>query len=92
MLDEAKKNNPDAWWWIKADGCDIVPGIAESTRGVWSGDVDVNDGGVDKQKTLYKTRLSLIENLCITNRESLMQSLHSHFKDLQNDKEFLHSG
>ena len=90
MLDKAKKNNRDAWWWIKADGCDIVPGVAESTRGVWSGDVDVNDGGVDKQKILYKTRLSLIEKLFITNRESLIQS--SHFKDLQNDKEFLHSG
>ena len=49
VLDEAKKE-PDTWWWIKADGCDIVPGVAASTQGVWSGNVDMNDGRVDKQK------------------------------------------
>ena len=69
-----------------------MPGVAESTRGVWSGDVDLNDGELDKQKELYKTRLAFIENLHATNRESLIQSLDSHFEDLQNDKEFLHSG
>ena len=39
VLDDAKKN-PDAWWWIKADGYDILPGVAESTRGDWTGDID----------------------------------------------------
>jgi len=32
VLDEAAKQNPDAWWWIKADGCDINKGLKESSR------------------------------------------------------------
>ena len=33
-------------WWIKADGCDLVKGLFESTKGEWSGDVDLNSGNV----------------------------------------------
>jgi len=34
-LDEAAKQNPDAWWWVKADGCDIKKGLKESSRLEW---------------------------------------------------------
>ena len=37
VLREAKRVHPDAWWWVKADGCDIVGGLKES---IWSGDID----------------------------------------------------
>lgn len=63
MLDEAAKHHPDTWWWLKADGCDIVSGLAESMRGVWSGDVDLNDGNLHQQYKLYQDRLSRITSL-----------------------------
>lgn len=44
VLDNAVKSDPDGWWWIKADGVDVVKGLGESTRGLWWGDVDLNDG------------------------------------------------
>ena len=92
VLDEAKKANPDAWWWIKADGCDILPGVAESTKGIWSGDVDLNDGYLEEQKAAYKNRLPRIEKLHMDNRHYASTELCAHFTDLQKDKEFLHSG
>lgn len=62
VLDEAKSKNPDAWWWIKADDiCDILPGIAESTQGVWSGDVDLDNSDLEEQKAAYRSRLSRID-------------------------------
>lgn len=43
-LDEAAIQHPDVWWWIMGDGCDVVSGLGESTRHIWSGDVDLADG------------------------------------------------
>ena len=48
VLDEGAKHHRDSWWWVKADDCDLISGLAESTRGIWSGDVEVNDGALDK--------------------------------------------
>lgn len=31
------------WWWVKGDSVDVVKGIGESVRGIWSGDVYLND-------------------------------------------------
>ena len=55
MLDEAAKHHPNPWWWLKADGCDITSGLAESMRGVWTGDVDLNDGGLSNNTNPIKT-------------------------------------
>lgn len=41
--------HPDSWWWVKADGVDLVPGLGESMRREWSGDVDLNDGSLQEQ-------------------------------------------
>ena len=41
VLDEAAQHNPDAWWWLKADGYDVSKGLKESSRLEWSGDVDL---------------------------------------------------
>ena len=67
VLDEAVKCHPDEWWWVKADGCDLNSGLAESTRGVWTGDVDFNDGALDKQYRKYNDRLHAINDLLPTN-------------------------
>lgn len=93
VLDEAKRHSKqDTWWWIKADGCDILPGVAESMRGVWSGDVDLNDGHLEEQKASYKNCLSEIERLSVVDRVSLVKQLCSQIDALQKDKEFLYSG
>ena len=43
VLDEAVRSHPDTWWWVKADGTDLVSGLGESVSGEWSGDIDLND-------------------------------------------------
>ena len=40
-------------------------------RGIWSGDVDFNDGGLDKQYKNYKGRLSCIQSLKIRDASDL---------------------
>jgi len=45
-LYRAATNSADAHWWIKADGCDITPGLTESVKGKWGGDVDLCDGHI----------------------------------------------
>ena len=46
---EAARTNPDVWWWLKANGCDITKGLKESVKLQWSGDVDLNDGALQEQ-------------------------------------------
>lgn len=79
------------WWWVKADGCDILPGVAESTKGIWSGDVDLGDGELQTQYKQYQCRLKAIKDLCFTNREIVLQQLLQHSSELQEDQEFLHT-
>lgn len=54
--------HPDSWWWVKADGVDLVPGVGKSMR-EWSGDVDLNDGSLQEQYNAYIQRLDFIKNL-----------------------------
>ena len=49
VLDQAASVHPDSSWWIKADGVDVLPGLGESMRMEWSGDVDLNDGALQRQ-------------------------------------------
>jgi cell division protein ZapA (FtsZ GTPase activity inhibitor) len=60
MMKEAFNSDPDVWWWVKGGGADVVKGVGESVRGIWSGDVDLNDGALDDlfleyQKVLGET-------------------------------------
>ena len=54
VLDEAAAFHPHSWWWVKADGVDVVEGLGESTRMEWSGDVDLDDGQLQQQYEAYK--------------------------------------
>ena len=60
VLREAKHVHPDAWWWVKADGCDIVSGLKESVKKEWSGDVDLNDGAVRELHQEYTESLRFL--------------------------------
>ena len=59
ILDEAAKvnSNQDSWWWLKADGCDVLKGLKASTKMEWSGDVDLADGSLQMQHEKYRQRL-----------------------------------
>lgn len=90
VLDEAAKvsSNQDSWWWLKADGCDVLKGLKESTKMEWSGDVDLADGSVQKQHEKYKQRLDHASKVGLNRASTAREILTSVKKDL----EFLHSG
>ena len=92
VLDEACKHHPHAWWWVKADGCDLVSGLAESVSEIWHGDVDLNNGEFEAQYTAYQ-HLQDIRNLTMAtypDRLGLCQRLASFIHDIEKDLEFLH--
>jgi hypothetical protein len=59
--------NPNACWWLKMDGCDLVKGIGESVDQVWTGDVDLADGVLQEQHTCYLDRLEFTTNFGLKN-------------------------
>ena len=58
-LRDAKRSHPQAAFWIKADACDVLPGIQESVNHEWAGDVDLNDGAVRARTSTAKLRQGL---------------------------------
>lgn len=63
MLDEAARILPDEEWWVRSDGCDVIPGLTDSMRLEWGGDVDFGDGHVQKQHKEYLDLISLVGGL-----------------------------
>ena len=92
VLDEAAKTHPNSWWWLKADGCDVTEGLMESTKLVWNGDVDLNDGKLLQQYEAYRTRLASVEKVGLEGQKDVAAQLASILKDLANDLTFIHSG
>ena len=93
ILDEAVRLLPDAVWWIKADGVDVVSGISESVRLEWSGDVDLNDGEVQRVRAAYLNRLKFIENIGINkSNDQLQHDLTVLENELKKDLTFLSAG
>ena len=62
-LDEASRLHPNARWWIKADGCNIINGLEESTRLEWNGDVDFGTCEVQVLYKMYRDRLNLLDQI-----------------------------
>lgn len=62
-MDEAAEAHPDSFWWIKGDACDITKGLGESVTQKWSGDVDLDDGELQKQYNNYQQRLHFIKGI-----------------------------
>lgn len=85
----------DTWWWIKGDGCDVVKGICESTRGEWSGDVDLNDGHLKDLQQRFKEQLQWTEGIGLEQRSDincLKRDLTTAMESTDADLEFIHSG
>lgn len=92
VLDEAAKQHPNAWWWLKGDGCDLVPGLGESTRLVWSGDVDLNDGKLQEAYKAYRERLDHVAQVQKKKPVDILSDLGKIARQLNEDVTFLHSG
>ena len=94
VLDEASRTHPNAWWWIKTDGCDLIEGLGESTRLDWSGDIDMNDGELHKLYKAYRERLDLIDGLGIRRRDltDILRDLDACIQSVKEDICFIDSG
>lgn len=90
MLESASLTNPDCNWWLKGDGCDIVGGLGESTRLVWSGDVDLNNGEVQQLYESYHSLLDFIATMRI-NCDTIV-NVNKCSAILLEEKEFLVKG
>ena len=59
----------------------MVSGLMESTRGVWSGDVDLGDGSVETQYAAYCDPMNLIDGICCQlNNKSRRDAWHDLLK------------
>ena len=81
VLDEAAAHNPGAWWWLKADGCDVNKGLKESAKLECSGDVDLSDGSLQEQYDSYKQRLERVGTVGL-HKESMAQDLTHVVKEI----------
>ena len=95
LLDAAAKANPHVTWWIKGDGCDVVPGLCESVRQKWSGDVDLGDGSLQDSYKSYQLKLDFVSGLGLgtrREREVIRDDLDTIAKNLSSDKDFVIKG
>jgi len=61
VLEKLVEFNPGVYWWIKGDGTDVLKGLWQSVSGEWAGDVDLNDGKLQRQYSIFKKRLQKIQ-------------------------------
>ena len=85
------KSHPTAWWWLKADGCDLVKGLKESVKLQWSGDVDLNDGQLQKQYEEYVSRLESVKKAGLV-PECASNELTHILEDITKDLQYVQSG
>ena len=93
VIEEAAKSHPNSWWWLKADGCDLNKGLKESARGQWSGDVDHNDGSLQKQFESYKSRLDIAATIGLNGgKEVALKDLDKAKDEISKDLQYVTSG
>lgn len=88
---------PDASWWIKSDGCDVVAGLTESMRSEWGGDIDLGDGKLQQKYKKYLSRLQLVKGIVRTandvhQRSLIVHDLHEIMQNLEDDLSFIPTG
>ena len=69
-----------------------MKGLCESTRGVWSGDIDLNDGELDKLFQSMQKRLAFIQSLGLKERREvnvLIADLEVLLENSSDDKDFV---
>lgn len=71
----------------------MVPGLCESVKLKWSGDVDLNDGKLDSNYQQYRAKLNMISSIGIGSRRPLVNNdLSTCYQQLIQDKDFLVKG
>ena len=91
-LKSAKKSNPNARWWVKADACDIRSGLQESMAGKWAGDEDLGDNKLQELYTEYVERCKLVKNFKVGSKNKLKEACDALLSSLQEDCNFLTTG
>lgn len=70
-------------------------GISESTKGIWSGDVDLNDGVLQAKYKEYVDRLSFMKSIGLSDRETkqqLMEDMGMCVEQISTDIAFIAKG
>ena len=89
LLDSTARNSDASTnWWIKGDGCDIVPGLCESVQHKWSGDVDLNDGKLQAVYQIYLSRLQFVSTIGLGCSREWVVIRDDFHKQLLIDKDF----
>jgi len=86
--------NPDACWWIKGDGTDVVKGLWHSAIGEWFGDVDLDDGKLQQQFTEFCQRKEKVKVIGIMQEsvEEIKSELTLVVDTVEDDLQFISSG
>ena len=94
MLKKLAAVNPNARWYIKGDGTDVVKGLWESVSGEWSGDMDLNDGKLSQLYKESQDRLAWVKCIGIGNitTEQIKEQLTKALEDNSGDLAFVTSG
>lgn len=93
MLEELVSLSPDARWWIKGDGTDVVKGLWQSASGEWSGDADLNDGKLRQQFKIFCQRKERINSIGMQESlEAIRTELTSVVDAVKDDLHFISSG
>ena len=71
---------------------DVVSGLGESVHLEWSGDVDLNDGSIQRSHEAYIQRLKFIEKIGLRKRVTLHPDITTLESSLKDDLIFLSSG
>ena len=94
-IDDCKRSHPNSRFWIKADACDVLPGIQEFVKREWAGDVDTEDGRVQMQREEYLKAVDCIEKFGLSSRRTptaIRDDATFLIKKLEEDNVALHKG
>ena len=64
-----------AWWWIKADACDLVSGQGTFVEGKWSHDVNLHIEELELLYEQYKKSIQFLKSLNEKDGGDLLTSL-----------------
>lgn len=73
----------------------MLSGLSESLKGIWSGDVDLNDGKLQDQYKRYSDRLSFIKKIGLDDWETkvaLVKNMDVCTKEILDDITFVAKG
>ena len=73
----------------------MIKGIWESTKGEWSGDVDLNDNQLENIYSMFQKQLQWAERIGLNERsnlDSISCDLNTVMKDTVSDLDFVYTG